>query len=99
MENVPRQEAREFDRRFRRYKKTHFDKEEKLRIRFDLNEAMTQRERNEEGSRRKLFEHRWREEQMMKARQKKQSRSQNAAKRQETWRDVLNENRRKGRTQ
>jgi hypothetical protein len=96
MENASRQETREFDRRRRRYKKTPFDREEKLKIRFDINDTMSLRERQEEQSRRKLFEHRWREEQMLKARQKKQSRNLNAAKRQETWRDVINEGRRMG---
>jgi hypothetical protein len=93
MERVPRQEARESNKRFRRYKKTGFDRQRKPRLTFDFNDTMTVRERQEEESRRKLFEHRWREEQQNKARQKR--RNKGAAARQETWRDVLAKDRRK----
>lgn len=73
------------------YKKTPYDREEKPKITFDLNKPMTLRERTEEEARKKLFEHRWREEQKLKARQQRLSKKwqrENSPKN-ECWRDVI----------
>lgn len=89
MEIIPRHKAKKFDARFTPYKRTPFDREEKLKISFDFDERKSHRERQEEESRKKLFQHRWREEQRMKAKQKKQNKREGKGTPQETWRDVL----------
>ena len=91
MERTQRKYAKDRNARVTAYKKTPFDKEKKLRITFDFDKPMTMRERQDEQSRRKLFTHRWSEEQRHRAQQK--SRSKKAKNKQsqkpETWRDVV----------
>ncbi len=90
MNEKPRPPKPKKDQLTKPYKKTPFDREEKPRITFDLNNAMTERERRELESRENLFRHRWKEEQEFKARQKRRSKEwqREHNKHQETWRDV-----------
>lgn len=91
MKKTPRKNAGTFDERFKPYRKTPFDREEKPRITFDLNDKTTARERQDEESRRNLFMHRWREEQAQKHRQQKQHRNRKNQMQPKTWRDVIRE--------
>jgi hypothetical protein len=91
METTQQKYAKDRDARFTAYKKTPFDREEKLKITFDLKKPMTKREYQEEQSRQKLFFHRWSEEQRHKAQQKRRNKKarNKASQKPETWRDVV----------
>jgi hypothetical protein len=98
MKITPRKRVERNNARSSPYKKTPFDKEERLRISFDIDESMTLRERQDQESRRKLFMHRWQEEQENKHRQLRQSKKwqRHNAKLNETWRDVVKEHAKMG---
>ena len=74
----------------RPYKTTPFDREERPRITFDLNEPLNHRERQEQQSRERLFHQRWKQEQELKALQKRSSKKwqREHNKPHETWHDV-----------
>ena len=91
METTQQNYAKDRDVRFTSYKKSPFDREEKLKITFDFDKPMTMRERQDEQSRRKLFTHRWSEEQRHRAQQKSRGKKagNKPSKKPETWRDVV----------